>query len=283
MVALKTTVFFISYVLSSWLIRHIYLIEDSSINQKNDLVVSSSFNSHLIGGAGFESITVDALRDIINPKRSGSYAPTIPIVVHLVTASNKHLLPPFAVIHFEFHSLSATRFILNGDITKTDYHEMLQRVIAASNGVFCVTVNNHEPILNVVVHEFAARNQMKLKITNTHILSVDSGSAIHYDGRGLSLWIPITDTLIDNLCLGVGDITALNHPQCALPKFQGDKLCSDGSAFQKVVWYQQMTMTSEDWIFFRGDKVPHFSVNLGNTLRVQQRSALVINLESDES
>ena len=68
-----------------------------------------------------------------------------------------------------------------------------------------------------------------------------------------------------------------NTSECQQIK-QTQQQCSEFE-FNRVRWYQYTRMTNEDWIFFQGDTVPHFSANLGHTHITQHRLALVIHMK----
>ena len=208
----------------------------------------------------FQTTTLDVFQDL----KSGH---KISITVRQIYPSNKHLLPPFRRINFEFFSLSQSLFFQNALFSRTEFQRMMHRVdsFAASDDVNIVL--SDEPILKEIVQEFNDRNAMDLAINKIYIVTQDKGTGIHIDEvDALRLWIPITNSFIDNLCLGVGDVT--NLP------------LSSGYPLDSIIWYQQMNMTSEDWVFFRGHRIPHYSANMGDNLTTQRRSALVVHLKS---
>ena len=213
-------------------------------------------------------------------------AKTVPIIVHEVNAFNVHFLPSFERVGFEFFSLSQSRCFVDGQVSQNDFYSMLHRVASlTSKGTQqSVTTMNDEPILVQIVDDFNDRHRLNMKVTSTRIFSrIGGGSPIHFDGKGaydVRIWIPLTCTVIDNLCLGMGDVELLRNSKCADPTMMRLTSCKDGRDFNNVVWYQRMRMSSEDWVIFRGDRVPHYAVNVGNAQITQRRSALVINLKS---
>ena len=215
------------------------------------------------------------------------YDQTIPITVRQVTISNKHRIPPFERVHFEFYSLSQSDFFRNDRFSKNQYHEMLRRMHSQIRNERIGTKSNLDPLLMEIINEFGYRHALDLKVAYSQITSysvngLSAGTAIHFDGTppDFRLWIPLTDSLIDNLSLGVGDVTTLTNTVCASPS-AADAMdeCADGHEFAETLWYQQMTMSSEDWIFWDTGKVPHYSVHLGDSRKTRTRTALVINIE----
>ena len=231
--------------------------------------------------ADFKQIVINAL--VIT-----GHSLTIPITIHQITAFNKHLVPPFERINIEFFSLSQSLWFQRRQFSLAQYHQMLQRVSALSKQYEVVTINDKEPILNAIVREFGNRHSMKLLVASTRLFTTTNGLRIHIDpvhSHGcpemfcLKLWIPLTSTEIDNLCLGVGDVSDLKDPQCAIPSIKQTQRRCSGFEFNRVRWYQYTRMTNEDWILFQGDRVPHFSANLGHTQITQERVALVVHIK----
>ena len=212
----------------------------------------------------------------------------LPITVHEVHPYNRQFLPSFADVGFEFFSLSQSQFIRDRQFTKHDYYQMMQRVQTrfAPYGDIgkILKENNHEQVLQAIIRDFNFRNGMDYVVESTQIIRCDKiypETDIHLDGERvpprMRLWIPITSTFIDNLFLGVGDVRHMSHRECALDKTIPDERCSVGEDARAVRWYQRMFMTMQDWIFFKGEKVPHFSANLGSRRRTQERLAFVVN------
>ena len=210
-------------------------------------------------------------------------AGTLSLIVNEVTAFNRHLLPSFDEVKFEFFSLSQS------NVSKRVYHELIQRVLEHhhSNPLISITAHsqfNDDAVLKSIVDNFGERHAMDLEVESTSIMKREGGTArcgtaIHVDGsRGpfIRLWIPLT--FIDNLCLGVGDSTNMLHPKCVQFSAKDDDECADGTELEKVVWYQQMAMSNEDWIFFRSDKVPHYAAHLPSR-RTQSRIAWAVNIK----
>lgn len=143
-----------------------------------------------------------------------------------------------------------------------------------------VNSKNKEPILNTIVREFGARHSMNLKIDNTllvHVGEGSSGTGIHLDGLdggsgSLRLWIPLTFSKIDNLCLGVGYAPA-----------SGYRLLEEKVHVGFVDLYQQISMTAADWIFFENQIVHHFSGNVRSEHSTQERWAMVVNLQDERA
>lgn len=232
--------------------------------------------------AKFETMTINAL--VITTRTR-----TIPITIHQITESNKHLVPSFEKTNIEFFTLSQSMWFQRNRFSVAKYQQMLQRVTASSKQHDAVTANNKEPILRAIVREFGDRHSIKLHVASTRLFKVTAGLGVHLDPVNspacpeiycFKLWIPLTATEIDNLCLGVGDVSRLNanHQNCAVPSIREDKWCSDFD-FNQVTWYQQTRMTNQDWVFFQGDRVPHYAANLGNTRNTQQRWALVVHMK----
>ena len=203
-----------------------------------------------------------------------------------MNAFNVHFLPTFERVGFEFFSLSQSRCFMEGQVSRNDFYSMLHRVASVTSEgkeQSAITMND-EPILVQIVDDFNDRHRLNMKVTSTRIFSRNGGgSPIHFDGKGaydVRIWIPLTCTVIDNLCLGMGDVELLRNSKCADPTMMRLTSCKDGRDFNNVVWYQRMRMSSEDWVIFRGDRVPHYAVNVGNAQITQRRSALVINLKS---
>lgn len=219
-------------------------------------LLPASTNDPILVQRVFETVTINA-----KTFPSQSNKGTVSINVNVVTQHNKHLLPRFTESGFEFFSLTQSTFFQNGQFSKSDFQEMLDRVAGPRS--WTGTKNNEEPILKAIVKEFADRYHMKVRIRNT-FMTGNAGSAvteIHTDDPGtLRLWIPVTTTFIDNLCLGVGREAMDANPD-------------------QIDWYQQLTMSSEDWIFFHGTRVHHYSANRGKTLQTQKRRAFVVELD----
>ncbi len=154
----------------------------------------------------FENSTVDVLAE---PLQSDM----VSVTVRTVTDSNKHLIPEFAHVQFEFFSLSQSK--ITSAFSTKEYQQMLGRLVTEPNDEFGFsTRNNNEPILNAVIEEFGDRHSMNLKIVSTRFATPEiGGSHIHFDEtQEMRLWIPITDTFIDNFSLCVEDTTRI--PQC---------------------------------------------------------------------
>ena len=115
------------------------------------------------------------------------------------------------------------------------------------------------------------------------ILRNNFGTSIHIDRYassmrqiGFKVWIPLSD--IDNLSLGVGDISAY-HFDCL---YHHHHECDKISAFKSIAWYHQPIMRRQDVIFFSSDKalkdVPHFSLHRGPECETQQRESMVMTV-----
>ena len=207
------------------------------------------------------------------------------LTIREVTASTRHLIPPFEEVHFEFFSLSQSALISNGDFTKQQFHEMIQRIETfADESTRTLDIYPKEPILKAIVSEFGDRHSMKLQIERTQLtnrFAEIGGTPMHFDnGRYFVLWIPLTSSLIDNLCLGVGDIRKSKLRNRWIPEHIEPSTPEED--LPEVVWYQHMTMTSEDWIFLRGEKVPHYAADLGDDLKTQRRLNIKVNMEIDD-
>lgn len=222
------------------------------------------------------------------------------IPVRMVTANNKHLVPPFHQCGFEFLSLSESAALHSGDISRNDYYKMLERVSSMtrySRGRSTWSLSSimkHHPTLESIVNEFGDRHSMNLRINSVKLSARNAesskkgwgiGTPIHFDGRDndFRLWIPLTCTKIDNLLLGVGDISRVNDGRrCALPQRKRIPGC-DAMAFEQINWYQFKEMDSEDWIFYRTAEVPHFSVDLEQSThrqcKTKRRFALIVSIE----
>lgn len=208
----------------------------------------------------FPTATLNVLRNLKSDRE-------ITIIVRQINSLNKHLLPPFRQINFEFFSLSQSLFFQNGLVSRREYQELIHRVAGGSRGEYSEVMVRDEPILKAVVQEFNDRNLMDLRMSKSYLVTVDEGTGIHFDQYCVfRLWIPLTTSAIDNLCLGVGDITHLP--------------ITSGYNLDRIIWYQQMTMTAEDWIFLRAHSVPHYAANMGNRYITQRRLAITINLVS---
>ena len=212
------------------------------------------------------------------------------LTIREVTASNKHLVPLFRDVNFEFFSLSQSQFIENGDFTREAYHELIQRMATgpemhgklADGQIRRVTTYNDDPILNAIVREFGDRQFINLQIINTEIITDDAlvgSTGIHFDvARNFALWIPVSTSPIDDLCLGVGDIRRSN-----LRYRWGTVRTVSEEDLPGITWYQQMRMTPEDWIFFQGWKVPHYALDLSDNLTTQKSLVIRVNLAVDSS
>ena len=191
----------------------------------------------------FESTRINVIRG------RGHNGGTIPINTNLITSITRYVVPRFDIVNFEFSELSQSAAFQNGHFSRKEYHAFIQRASASSQGYDQVTVNNEEPILKLIIREFGDRNGMKLKVRDTQIFTAEMGTGIHFDALQIMTvrwWIPLTSTIIDNLCLGVADISDIQYRQCAIPYFKDTAVCSGTSHFDHVTWYQQSSMTNED-------------------------------------
>lgn len=221
----------------------------------------------------FQTITIP-----VRPRALDHDEAVIPLTIHEVTPNNRHLLPSFERVKFEFWSLTQSQFGQQS-LIRQQYHDFIFRVMVYAT-------LEKEPILEMITREFGQRHSMELEVKSTTIIKREgdrstsrSGTGIHFDGKLASfikLWIPLTS--IDNLCLGVGDSTKMTDRRCIEYGAADEAECVDGSEFAEVVWYQQMTMTNEDWIFFQTDKVPHYAAHLPSR-QTQERMALVVELK----
>lgn len=216
---------------------------------------------------------------------------TAKIQVREIDDSNKHLIPSFEKVGFQFIDITKLLSMQRGSINLMDYHNALRDVVRCDNRC------KLHPIFKVIVSDLSYLHGLAFRMGTTYTLCRDNSKKnthIHFDltGEGsklqtlaanqifkspghFRLWIPLHD--IDNWSLGVGDTSALRDRSCANLPAERRSTCLED--FNKVLWYHQRVMRRQDVILLANGRVPHFSINRRERgLQTQNRSAFTIDL-----
>ena len=230
------------------------------------------------------------------------------INIREVAVYNKHHIPPFRDVGFEFRDISKSFKSYSSDFNLHNlmsYFKMINRLSSLAKKQFADTKGvkgfrlrkEEEEVLLTICEDFAESNNKKIesKIENAVFMKVDGdGTKIHFDeapeidlptkyGTRIKVWIPLSD--IDNFPLAVGDVRSYYKLDGPCKGDNSIGRCATKRDFKDAIWYQQEQMTPIDAVFWNKHAVPHCSLNLGIDgidMDTQDRIALILEFVAED-